>query len=212
MSWVGLADIGSYRPVRDSFAPTGISITNSTIAMTNNVASEVGVEVHLEETSAYDHSCWAIYYDGAYHQFQNLTIPRTTNPVFIIPASKSIEIRTVMTVALSSGALTVNISQWTSTDKTWTSTNTEPTSSVTFTLSGLESAVYYNVYVDGNRIEQIRCDSGTISISYSGPWSAHEFEVVVASGEIPEFGSSSLPALLGCLIIVTVTSVLRRSR
>jgi hypothetical protein len=60
----------------------------------------------------------------------------------------------------------------------WSSDSTGETAA-TFTLSGLESGggIYYNVYVDGNRIEQIRCDSGSITFSYSGPWSEHTFEV-----------------------------------
>ena len=87
----------------------------------------------------------------------------------------------------------------------------EPT--VIFALSGLQSGARYSVSVDGvQEYSIVADDAGSIQFAYGGPWSAHEFEVVIASGEIPEFGSSSLPALLGCLIIVTVTSVLRRSR
>jgi len=87
----------------------------------------------------------------------------------------------------------------------------EPT--VVFALSGLQNGVLYSVSVDGVlEYSLLADDAGTIQFSYGGPWSAHEFEAVIASGEIPEFSSSSLPALLACLTIVTVMSMLRRRR
>ena len=61
----------------------------------------------------------------------------------------------------------------------WTAEISNPIASATFTLSGLESGInsYYDVYVDGNLLERILCTSGSITFSYSGPWSEHQFEV-----------------------------------
>jgi len=77
---------------------------------------------------------------------------------------------------------------------------------VIFTLSGLESGVYYNVYVDGNRIEQIRCDSGSITFSYSGPWSEHTFEVEMYDpwGPLYDMG----PWMLSIGVIVGLTAIM----
>jgi lysophospholipase L1-like esterase len=52
------------------------------------------------------------------------------------------------------------------------------TSTVSFTLSGLESGVGYKVYVDGVLYYQQLKGLTDLTFTYSGPWSEHTFEVV----------------------------------
>ena len=55
-------------------------------------------------------------------------------------------------------------------------------STVTFTLTGLESGAYYLVAVDGEHYQTIEAVGGAISFTYSGPWSEHDFEVSLRYG------------------------------
>jgi hypothetical protein len=78
---------------------------------------------------------------------------------------------------------------------------------VNFTLSGLVSWTDYEIYVDGNLFGSLTATgSGTISFSYSGPWSDHEFEVVETGVVIPEFGSS-ISVLIATLSVMAIVMV-----
>ena len=85
-----------------------------------------------------------------------------------------------LSVDMSSGSLNVMINSWNPSATTilnLTAEQISPTGEVIFTLSGLDSGVGYKVYVDG---EAYAIGTGpSFSFSYSGPWSEHEFEVVV---------------------------------
>jgi hypothetical protein len=64
----------------------------------------------------------------------------------------------------------------------WAVEASDPTVSITFTLSGLESGRMYRVYVDGVSSNLLTASgSGVISFTYSGPWSEHQFEIVATS-------------------------------
>ena len=90
---------------------------------------------------------------------------------------------------------------------TYTINVTSTVATIIFVVSGLKSGggIMYNVYVDGDRIEQIRCDSGSITFSYSGPWSEHTFEVVAYDpwGPIYDMG----PVMLWIGVIVGLTAI-----
>jgi hypothetical protein len=73
-------------------------------------------------------------------------------------------------------------------------------SSVNFTVSGLQDGMQYNVMMDGTRIESLESIGGTITFTYSGPWSSHEFLVIVSSTH----QVSILGALIGLFIILGV--------
>jgi len=64
----------------------------------------------------------------------------------------------------------------------WTIQVSDPTTTLTFTLSGLESGRMYRLYIDGNQDALLTASgSGVISFTYSGPWSEHQFEIVATS-------------------------------
>ena len=64
----------------------------------------------------------------------------------------------------------------------WTATSSTPSTTMTFTLSGLESGRMYRLYIDGNQDALLTASgSGVISFTYSGPWSEHQFEIVATS-------------------------------
>ena len=64
---------------------------------------------------------------------------------------------------------------------TWTADSGTADPVVTFTLSGLESGRMYRLYVDGVASSLLTATGGTISFTYSGPWSEHQFEIVATS-------------------------------
>lgn len=74
----------------------------------------------------------------------------------------------------------VNIEMNLSTPYIWTAYSST-VANVIFTLSGLESGRMYQVYVDGVRYDTPTASGGSISFSYSGPWSQHEFEIIETS-------------------------------
>lgn len=79
----------------------------------------------------------------------------TTNPVNVTIGSRS------LASAHSSWVLSCNAS-----------------TSMTFTLSGLQSGLQYYIKVDGIRVSQLRAISGgSVSFTYSGSWSSHSFSV-----------------------------------
>ena len=60
--------------------------------------------------------------------------------------------------------------------------NSNASTSMTFTLSGLESGRMYRVYIDGMSARLLTASgSGVVSFTYSGPWSEHQFEIVATS-------------------------------
>ena len=63
-------------------------------------------------------------------------------------------------------------------DYNWTAIGSGPGAVITFTLSGLVSGTIYKVYVDGGFYQNLIASSGTITFTYSGPWSEHQFEVI----------------------------------
>jgi len=102
--------------------------------------------------------------------------------------------------------ITVNITQWDQIGALEWRANSTSSQTVTFTLSGLESGALYNVYVDGGRIEQIRSTgSGSITFTYSGPWSEHTFEVELYDpwGPLYDMG----PVMLWIGVIVGLTAI-----
>jgi hypothetical protein len=64
-------------------------------------------------------------------------------------------------------------------DITW---SVDSSQTLTFTLSGLESGRMYRLYVDGASSSLLTANgAGTISFTYAGPWSEHQFEIVATS-------------------------------
>jgi len=63
----------------------------------------------------------------------------------------------------------------------WSLASLDTDANVTFTLSGLESGRMYRLYVDGVASSLLTATGGTISFTYSGPWSEHQFEIVATS-------------------------------
>jgi hypothetical protein len=87
----------------------------------------------------------------------------------------------------------------------WVASYSDPDAPVMFTLSGLESGInsYYDIYVDGNLIDKILCTSGSITFSYSGPWSEHQF--VVTKTKIVD--NPNFSGLIILLIIIASISI-----
>jgi hypothetical protein len=101
----------------------------------------------------------------------------------------------------------VNMSVWSPTSEglvaQWSANGTS--ASATFTLSSLESGlnIYYDIYVDGNLIDRILCTSGSITFSYSGSWSEHQF--IVTKTKIAN--NPNFSGLIILLIIIASISV-----
>jgi hypothetical protein len=95
----------------------------------------------------------------------------------------------------------------------WTAS--APSGTATFTLSGLEyGRVWYNVYVDGDRIDQLKAtETGIISFSYSGPWSQHTFKVDLYDPWGPLYDMGPWMLTIGFVVgmsAIVVTAVLSR--
>ena len=100
------------------------------------------------------------------------------------PGFASINV-TLTNIGLTSSAdVVVEVSLWqptsTNTVAQWTALGT---SGVTFTLSGLDSGKWYRVEIDGETLTSIQASGGSISFTYSGPWSEHEFKVIALPAE-----------------------------
>ena len=78
----------------------------------------------------------------------------------------------------TTGQVNLTLSLWSSDSKSWIANGT---GNATFTLSGLESGRMYRLYVDGVASSLLTATGGTISFTYSGPWSEHQFEIVATS-------------------------------
>jgi hypothetical protein len=94
----------------------------------------------------------------------------------------------IFSVSTSIGALFINMTVWNPNasengDKLsiWTANSTNPNAIVSFAISGLASGtgILYNLFVDGDRTEQLRPTDtgGQIAFIYSGPWSDHAFDL-----------------------------------
>jgi lysophospholipase L1-like esterase len=129
--------------------------------------------------------------------WNNITMTNDTYGKLPYPRASSI----LMSASPSTYA-NVSIDAWSTSDMNWNATGT---SSVSFTLSGLESGVnsYYDIYVDGKLIDRILCTSGSIIFSYSGPWSEHQF--VVTKTKIVD--NPNFSGLIILLIIVASISL-----
>jgi hypothetical protein len=113
-----------------------------------------------------------------------------------------------LSTGISTGQVNITLERYAvSSSMLWTADPGSADPIVTFTLSGLESGVYYNVYVDGNRIEQIRCDSGSITFSYSGPWSEHQFEIIPQYSVYPDVTAGAI-AFLGIVVVLVLLMLL----
>ena len=108
----------------------------------------------------------------------------------IIPVSDSVQIN-VTNWSLESSA---TVAKWTA----------NGTSDVIFTLSGLDSGKWYRVEVDGEPFTNIQASGGSISFTYSGPWSEHEFKVSSSFGNV----SATESTLLGLVMMFVVVGIL----
>jgi len=87
-----------------------------------------------------------------------------------------------LSTGISTGQINVTLEQYnTASSMTWTADSGTADPVVTFTLSGLESGRMYRLYVDGVASSLLTATGGTISFTYSGPWSEHQFEIVATS-------------------------------
>jgi PKD repeat protein len=58
----------------------------------------------------------------------------------------------------------------------WVASSTNPSATVTYTISGLQASTFYQVYRDNSLYDRLGTDSlGTLSFVYSGSWSSHTF-------------------------------------
>ena len=97
----------------------------------------------------------------------------------------------------------------------WVASSSNANSAVTFSLSGLEyGRVWYNVYVDGDRIDQLKAtETGIVSFSYSGPWSQHTFKVDLYDPWGPLYDMGPWMLTIGFVVgmsAIVVTAVLSR--
>lgn len=195
---------GALRLVATGFPDTGsnCTLTNNTITIVNQDLDgypELNMSYCRQGTKlvmnqAGDYKAWV--------QFSNLTIQGYDNlPMLMIDGANSysqistywtrtlwmgndtnwhhvtVE-RTNLRAVLTSGQITFNVSVYSPSEHTiaeWTSTNST-NMNVTFTMSGLAAGMY-NVYLDGVRWQTLMASGGSISFTYSGPWSQHQFEI-----------------------------------
>ena len=112
---------------------------------------------------------------------------------------------TTMMATPASGILDLTMESWdlgsSSVIASWKANGT---SDVTFTLSGLDSGKWYRVEVDGETLTNIQASGGSISFTYSGPWSEHEFEVISSFGNV----SPTESTLLGLVIMFVIVGIL----
>ena len=80
---------------------------------------------------------------------------------------------------VSSSPINLTVTDYSSQGIEWVVSPGDMEPTIAFTLSSLENGAYYKVYVDGIFSQTLVADGGTITFTYSGPWSEHEFEVVV---------------------------------
>jgi len=100
--------------------------------------------------------------------------------------------------------LNMTILSRTSTYCQWMTDPGSGTPTVSFTLSGLESGKWYRVEVDGETLTNIQASGGSISFTYSGPWSEHEFEVISSFGNV----SATESTLLGLVMMFVIVGIL----
>jgi uncharacterized membrane protein YuzA (DUF378 family) len=87
-----------------------------------------------------------------------------------------------LSTGVSTGQINVTLERYSvSSSMLWTADPGSADPIVTFTLSGLESGRMYRLYVDGVASSLLTATGGTISFTYSGPWSEHQFEIVATS-------------------------------
>jgi len=89
----------------------------------------------------------------------------------------------VFNTQVNMGAVNITMTDWFGLSGTndyagWTADAGTGSHVVNFTLSSLESGGIYRLFIDGERISTLTASgAGTISFTYSGPWTEHQFEI-----------------------------------
>jgi hypothetical protein len=96
--------------------------------------------------------------------------------------------RTIVPIQATSigGTVSINVSSWIGifggTECAWNVTDTSGAPNLTYYITGLQVSTIYQYYIDGSWSRMLTStSSGTLSFSYSGSWSTHEFELIETS-------------------------------
>ena len=161
------------------------------------------------------HSTSEVYWDSGNTIYLTHTqYPTWSNLLTVRNADATGDLSSIGFLVASTSIVCSNVTELTSKNIKWIS---QASSSVVFTLSDLEiGRIWYNVYADGQRIEQLKAnDTGQITFTYSGPWSDHTFEVVRYDPWGPIYDMGPWMLTLGFTVgisAIMITAVLSRAR
>lgn len=185
-------EYGTFGVNRSLFQPMSIPVTGNTIT----IQPEDAWDLHLVRLTK-------DLYEG---------MPLTIHPGYIIDFGERLYLwalpkyvtpEQVPICVDTSTTLEVNITTYTPTADllaAWTATASSGWA--VFTLTGLPDGAWYSVKVDGSDYAIIQAEAGAITFAYTGPWSAHQFEVY------PIFDSTGVGAIAYLIVIVAAVIAL----
>jgi peptidoglycan/xylan/chitin deacetylase (PgdA/CDA1 family) len=143
----------------------------------------------------------------------SVTIDKNSYPYNYNRMLKSSDSKIPLLITPSEDTVNVSVSTWTTNSKTWTESSETHDITTSHTIGGFPSNKEVDIYVDGVKlISPISSSTGYITFTYSGGFSEHGFEAIVATDANLMFDSSagivtSSVAMVGVVVIVAMVAL-----